>query len=215
MFRTCAFLCVVCSLILARGLYACNRLIVNAENRYGKLLAEDEDALNQIFALTDGRVYANEVPELYLRRFPEMDSSIFYKDELARCYKVTAVMDRQYDSACFINSGFMFTPISDKHAIYTNDVSVIRGLQEKGYHLTGYYNVEKSIDMVQIAKNNGLSYGLFGDVHLEGPDYSLLHGPYLSLYGGMYSVWYDLALDEDVKRKKSIDMTREKALGTV
>lgn len=202
----------ICVTTLLGVFSAANQRTMEASDMFEPTIREEADVLQQVLRLAEGTVYVNEVPELYHRYFPQLGRSIFYKDELARCYNITAIMDRAYDSDCFINSGFLFTPISEKHAIYTNDLGVIRGLEDLGVHLTGYYNIEKEVSLRQMAQINSLSYEDKEGLILSGSGKTMKNGPYLSLYSGLYSVWYDFALDDG---KSVSDMKEDELLGTL
>ena len=188
---------IFCLVTLAGAFIKADAVIHNGTVRYIDSIEKDEPVLREILAVADGKVYVHDVPQIYRNRFEGISTSVFDGDELARCYDTTVLMDRNYDSSCFINSGFLFIPVSDIHAVYTNDMSVIRGMENKGYHLTGYYSVEKEADLESLKNANGLSYNENG-LYLEGPEHSLIHGPYLSLYSGKYSVWYDLQIDKEI-----------------
>lgn len=201
-----------CTVLLFSIFYIVNERMEEAAPLYEPMIRDDTEAIQQVLELADGYVYVNEVPELYRKIIPELQISVFYKDELARNYNITAVMDRNHDSACFINSGFLFAPISERHAIYTNDMGVIRGLEAKGIHLTGYYNETKNVNLRQMAWINGLPYSAKSGVVLAGEDGSMKYGPYLSLYGGLYSVWYDFSLKDG---KNITDMKEDEILATL
>ena len=212
MFQRYTLIAVLCLGMMAGFIWKTEQVMDEGEDRYASMIHEESKILREIIDLAEGNIYVNEIPDLYQRQFPELRRSIFYKDELARHYNITAVMDIDYDSACFINSGFLFAPISEKHAIYTNDKSLIDRLSEKGVHLTGYYNVKKNIDLRKMAWTNGVQYGANDGIMLTGSENSMKYGPYLSLYSGIYSVWYELALNDE---KIVSDMKEDEQLGTL
>lgn len=193
-----------CIVALAGAFIKVDAVIHNGSVRYIDALKMDEPVLREILSVAEGKVYVHGIPQIYRNRFEGISTSVFDGDELARCYDTTVLMDKNYDSSCFVNSGFLFMPISEVHAVYTNDMSVIRGMEKKGYHLTGYYSVEKEANLEALRNDNELAYNGKG-LYLDGPEHSLIHGPYLSLYSGKYSVWYDLQIDKDI-----ISVLREK-----
>jgi len=186
----------VCVFLLVSGANWGNQVISQENQKLSKTVESDTKGLTDIFSLAEGKVYIDRVPELYRKAFPEVSTSVFKADDLARLYDTTVVMDINYDSNCFINSGFLFTPISEYSAIYTNDLSVVHGLQEKGYHVTGFYSHEKEVDLQLLAKENGLEYS-DGVIHLNGDEQSIRTGPHFSLYTGPYTIIYDLSAKED------------------
>lgn len=198
-------LSVLCLAVLL-GVYAkCDRMIDDAEEQYRALLDADLPAMETIIAAKTGRVCVDRLPELYRRRFGGVSSSVFAGDELARAENISVVMARSHDSKCFISRGFLYTEISDYHSIYTNDAAVIAALKQSGYQLRGYYNTEKSVDLKAEAEANALAYSEESGVRTEGPAHSLLHGPYLNLWKGKYTVRYVLQLPETSMPQNSAD----------
>ena len=214
-FRGAVFGGAVCLCALGGMAWQDETILREAAEEYEPIIREETEALEHILELAEGDVYVNSIPELYRRILPELKTSVFYKDELARCYNITAVMDRQYDSQCFINSGFLFAPISSRYAIYTNDQSLIQALQREKVHLTGYYNEEKFVNLQQMAWANGLRYDSENRITVDGPEASLRYGPYLSLYSGVYSVWFDLSLPDDIWAAKTEETKEDEFLGTL
>lgn len=186
-----ASLAVLFSLVQAGNSYI-NRSVSD----YSKWLKEDQKALQLITEAASGKVYIDSVPRIYQQKYPGISDTMFLGDELARFYSTSVIMDIKYDSNCFINSGFLFTPISSRHALYTNDTSVIDALKEQGYHLTGYYNTEKSVNLRYLARLNQIPYTNKTGLSLSGSKYALLHGPHISLYGGPYTATFKLKLTE-------------------
>lgn len=174
-----------------------DRMIRDAEEQYQKLLDADQSAMETIVAAKTGRVYVDQLPELYRRRFGAISSSVFAGDELARGKHVTAVMARDHDSKCFISRGFLYTEISDYHSVYTNDTAVITRLKQRGYQLRGYYNTERSVDLKSEAEANALTYSEESGLQTRGSAHSLIHGPYLNLLKGKYTVRYMLQMSKD------------------
>ena len=172
------------------------RVIDQGAKRYGSLIHEDKSAIQDVIAAAKGAIYAEPFPELYRRRYPEISSSIFTGEDLARLYDTTVITDIDLDSECFIKSGFLFTPISDHHAVYTNDLSVVNALKDKGYHFTGYYSIEKYIGLANLAWMNNVPYDN-GSLILEGENGSLERGPYIGLHNGNYMVSFDFHVDKN------------------
>ena len=141
-----------------------------------------------------GRLYVDRFPESYSKCGVPVSRSIFNGEDLARFDNVTFVADKELDSDCFINRGFLYLPFSEKSALYTNDESVINALKNNGYHLTGYCTNVFTIDLEEEAELNDLKIkdnGIILDTWLH----SLMYGPYVDLADGDYTATYSLKVD--------------------
>ena len=188
---------IACAVLAGGAALACGGLIGRADRDNAELLAAEAPALEAVTASADGRVYSDILPEVYRRRFGGISRSALSGEDLARLYGVTVVMDAGAECNPFFESGFLYTQISDAHAIYTNDVGAIDALRAAGYHLTGYYNNVKSADMQFQADINGLDRTADGGVALVGGARAMACGPYADLYDGSYTVRYDLRLSDE------------------
>lgn len=184
-----------------------NDLIDTSAPKCSRQIQADQDALRIITKFASGKVYINSIPAIYQKTFPKISNSLLQGEELARFYNTSVILEKSCDSPCFINSGFLFTPISARHALYTNDAAVISALKEKGYHLTGYYNVRKSVNLRSVGRINQLSYKEGDGLRLSGNDYALNKGPFVSLYSGPYTAEYELQLLEDTNTSSDINET--------
>ena len=192
----CGSLIIISTILTFGGMRWEDRVINQGNRKYSMIVSKDTEGLKDVFSLAEGKVYVDRAPEVYREAFPQISTSVFKGDDLARLYDSTVIMDIDYDSNCFINSGFLFTPISECSAIYTNDLSVIHGMQEKGYHVTGYYSVEKEINLKKLAQQNNLMYS-GAEIHLNGKEKAITNGPDVSLYSGPYTVTYELKSGKD------------------
>ena len=172
-------------------------LISKSVSKYSQQLEEDQTAIQLITGSASGKVYVDSFPCMYQKEVEGISNSLLLGDELARFYNTSVITDVKHDSNCFINSGFLFTPISRRYGLYTNDSNVISAMKDHGYHLTGYYNVKKTINLKSLARINQLTYTEEAGLSLSGNDQALKRGPYISLYSGPYTVDYTLHLSID------------------
>ena len=156
-------------------------------------LQSENTALELIMEAAEEKVYAGCIPAIYKRIFKEFSYSVISGEELARYQGTTVILDNEKDYQGFFKSGFLYTPISAEHAVYTADASVAQKLSEAGYHLTSYYSTGKRVNLRYAAKINKLPYSKKNALHLQGPAKSLVSGPYFDLFGGRYKV--DFTLD--------------------
>ena len=174
-----------------------NSYIAKSAPKFSKQITEEQDTLQMITKAASGKIYIDSIPRIYQQSVPELSNSLFLGDELARFYNTSVIMDIKYDSNCFINSGFLFTPLSSDHALYTNDTAVITALKEQGYHLTGYYSIEKNVSLRYLSQINQLPYSKDTGLFLSENDQFLKYGPNVSLYEGSYTAEYTLHLADD------------------
>lgn len=165
------------------------------------LLEEERSAIETVQS-AGGRLYAYGLPEIYNKAFGNVSTSLLDGEELARHRDTTIIFDKDIDSACFFNTGHLYTQISDEHALFTNDAKAIKALQDKGYHLTGYFPVRFTIDMAEEAADNDKTLQEDGSILLAGENEKLKKGPRTDLRGGFYTFSSELALPESDAGKK-------------
>ena len=197
----------LCAGVLAGGFIRADRAGAAALDAQADLLEADAPAMEIVTAAATGGVYSDVLPAAYARRFGGVAPSVFSGEELARYHGATALMPADGECNVFFHTGCLYTQISDAHALYTSDRAVIQALTDAGYHLTGYYNRVRDVDLAAEARLNGLAYDPEDGLRLEGFEGSLIYGPYYDLYDGKYTVRYDLKLTEDVPPDATIVCT--------
>ena len=172
------------------------RMMESGLHQYRKRLTADEAAMNVITSVKGSKVYVDKIPNIYGRKFPNIQRSILSGDDLARLKCATVVMDTNHDSPSFILQGYLYTEISDYHCIYTNDPGVIAALKSSGYNLTDYYAKEKEVNLPKLSKvNNQLICNEKDGLILLNKQYSIKHGPYYDLCQGNYIITLSLHMD--------------------
>ena len=153
-----------------------------------------------------GKIYVDRLGELYHRRYDGISRSLYDGEELARYKNTTVLVDKELDSPVFLNSGFLYSEISDSHALYTNDEGVINALKMAGYNVSEYCTAVYSLDMKDEAKAQGLDTNDIGDIVLGGKKRTFHAGtgdnPFkidqdrmINLYSGKYKWIYRLHID--------------------
>ena len=191
------FLLFLCILYAGRLFIASNQVISKGMIEQEKLIQSDQKALEVAIATASGKVYSDQYPAIYHRSFPEISYSVISGEDFSRLGRTTVLTDNSKELNTYIASGFLYSRISELHSIYTNDPSVILGLQNAGFHLTGYYNNTNEVDLKDSAQLNNLSYSQQNGLQLNGNRYSLIYGPYYDLYAGQYTVTYELELPKE------------------
>ena len=118
-------------------------IIKRAEKQYSNVLSSEEEGIRIIKSASKGKIFVDEYPSFYQLKFGGIDSSLFYGDKVIRADNTSVITDRNYEAKDLLDLGFLFTELSEEHALYTDDLSVIRALGDSGYHMTGYYSAEK------------------------------------------------------------------------
>ena len=183
-------------IVLAAGVVYANIIIGRGAEKNADMVASEKEAIEIVNSSKSGKFYVSDLPSIYNRTYGGVSTSLFNGEELGRYNNASVVMDVHTDSPCFFNTGFLYTPISDKHALFTNDRAVSEALQDAGYHLTAYYPVLTNVDMQDEAKRNNRDLNEDGSITLKGEKKKLRKGPRADLRAGRYTFTYDLAIDE-------------------
>ncbi len=188
---------VITIFVIIAGIVKGNRIIEGRGKAYQAVVDEEKTAITAVktgIKKSGGNFYADELPELYRRTYGGVTESIFKGDELASRETTTVLIDANYEADPLMKMGFLYTEISEKHALYSNDVDVIRELESVGYHMTGYFSRILTVDLMEEAEMNSLEMTTTGAIKVEGKAHSLIYGPYYDLRAGDYTVVYNLSL---------------------
>ncbi len=167
---------------------------------YVPTVESERRALEVAVGASSGKVFSGVLPALYSREIDGMACAAWFEDDLARLRGNTILMASNEERGPFIDNGFLYVPISDEHALYTGDRGVIEALREAGYAATGYYSSVRSVDLESAAASNGLAYSPERGLELKSDSEGMINGPWQDLYGGNYTVVWDLALPEGVQQ---------------
>ena len=150
-------------------------------------------------------------PALYRKRFPEIAYSVLYGKDLARGKNTTVLTEIDLDGGnTFSTQGFQYVPVSDAHAVYTNDEAVIASLTDAGYPVSPFFSMLRHVDLEQCAKDSYLVYepvlsGIYIDQTVEGFQSQNIWTNYNRLYGGSYEATFccRLLMPEETKPDES------------
>ena len=190
-------LCAVCGAGL--WLYS-GRVIDAAVEQNRTAIRADRKALETAVEASTGRVVSGILPAAYSREISGLTATAFFEDDLSRLHGATVLMPADAERGPFIDSGFLYVPVSDTHAIYTGDRAVIEALAGAGYPIKGYYSGVRTLNLEDAAANMGLSLDPDMGLLLEGSSGSMGQGPWQDLYGGQYKATWQLALPKGVKQ---------------
>lgn len=177
--------------------FSADRIIVstlaeqNADN-----LSDELPVLQLISDNSQEKIYADRLPALYKNKVSGVKYSYRHVNDLPFMKNVTLIVDSTADKYSFFYRGFLYMPISDKTAIYTNNPEVERLLQDNGYHLYGYNNYVNCVDLQYEAELNDIEFNDEEKIVLKDEKNLLNKGPYISLGAGKYTVSFELHMDE-------------------
>ncbi len=175
-----------------------DRVIAQATQANAAMVDADADVLN---CLSECGIHSDVMPEVYRRRFPNVRRSVLGGDDLARLEDAVVLMENQPEHRVFIDHGFKYLQISDKHALYVSDPKALDALKAGGYVASDYYSKAIEVDLEKLSKSNKLDW-VEGGLLLNGPKKSLTKGPNDDLFSGNYAVEYSLFLPEDAMDQK-------------
>ena len=182
-----------CAFCVVLGIAGMHSVFRKAETQAYPIMESDRKAIEVLQAEKDCRIFVADTPELYQRFCGRIERTTFPTEDLARFRHVAVLTDVNLDSRVFIERGFLFAEISDTHAVYTNSDTAAQRLKDAGFHVTGYYSREKSVNLGALAVLNQIPTLGNGSLLLS-TEHLLCDGPYLELFGSSYKVSFDLSL---------------------
>ena len=185
----------ICLVILAGIAARDSHIIKTASENHDLISEETAEAFQVMLSSAEGKVYTEELPEAVHKHFPGFSRSVLYGDDLARFQNVSVVVSLRDDRICFAKSGFLFTELSPELAVYSNDPSVIKAMEDAGHGWTDYDSAVRTVDLQRLAGFNGLVLSEEGGIILEAGE-RLRRGPYQDLYAGTYEVSLFLHIDD-------------------
>lgn len=182
-----AIICLLASIALiivsAFGISNIQTVLNDSYEAYVPVFEQEADVLNTVISSKTGNLYSSEIPEYYQRYFSTIAYDLNEDEELVQYTNATIIVDSSLDSNILSNAGYKWLQISDNHAIYTNDSSVIDALTNAGYQLNDCYAKEIGINLADEAEMNGISLTEEGFYPIN-VNSSFVIGPNISLHNG-------------------------------
>ncbi|WP_026491185.1 RHS repeat protein [Butyrivibrio sp. XPD2002] len=154
--------------IIGGGVFA-NSFVAKVQGAVTERVAAEREFIEELRESTEGRLYVDTFPVVYDRALGDISNTVLCSRGLVVYDDTTIIADKSLDSHMFSSRGFLYAPISEWDAIYTNDEAVIRALDEKGVRLYGYNPEVKTLD--------------------------ILKGNRAFIYPGKYEVSYDISIE--------------------
>ena len=212
-FLVCAF-SLACSAVYAGHVF--NKSLKSEE--FKELFQSERPVMELITGAAKEKVYAGTLPVLYKKQFPSIFYSYFSGEELARNLGSTVIVDCDNEYACLLKCGFLYSRISEGHAVYTGDRAVVKALTDAGFPVTSFYSTARSVNLRYEARLNGLPISEQKGLRLKGAEseeglqkeitseeeteekaldgISMQLGPYLDLYSGRYTLTLHLSVSK-------------------
>ena len=186
----------LCCGVAAGACATVNGAIDRAAEESTPILEADSAAMEIVMDSARNPVYSDVLPVVYQRRFDGIRNTALPLEDLSRHAGCTVLTTADAERNVFFQRGFMYAQISDAHAVYTADPSVIEALSAAGYGPSDCFNTVRHVDMDAVAALNELNYEESSGALLDGPGHSLASGAPMDLFDGLYTATYSLRLPE-------------------
>ncbi len=143
-----------------------------------------------------GDIYNDTFPSFYDARIGGIKGTLFSGASLGATRDVTVIVDRSEEAQRMLDMGFLYTPISEQDAVYTNDQGVINALKDMGYNPRGYYTEKIIVDLVGNADETVLKQD-DGGIEIGTIDEPVVIGSVDAFYPGEKSASYKLKISND------------------
>ena len=191
-------ICFICIMFIFLG----SKIMLHREQqRWSNQLDADRKAIEAVHEAAKCDLYVMVVPEFYKKEFTGVRSAFLPLDDYSRLRNVAVILDSDVDSNVLTSRGFLYTEISESHAIYTNSETAVSNLQDAGFHLTGFYSRNKAINMFPLRE----TYGAGGDDNsavIVTDKNPVKTGPGLTLFDNNYHVNLTLSFDSAIDEEK-------------
>ena len=117
-----------------------NGIITAEERKLNSTIREESKILQMIMTNVNGHVYEDRYPWIYQKYEKNIKASVFSGESIIPEDSITLMTSGNDCLDGLLQKGFLFTYLSEDHALYTNDMRLIRALEDYGSHLTAYYH---------------------------------------------------------------------------
>ena len=173
-----------------------NYLIGSKSSEETVKLENDTEVMTIAAESSSGKVYSDVLPLLYSESFDGVSNSSGSGNEFSQLDNISVLMSGNHQE--MFDEGFWCTAVSGDRALYTNDESVKDALEEAGYTFYNHYPNKLKVNLSDLAAMNGLEVTEKGYIRLSDESTSVLHGPYITLEDGNYSVKFTVRKNSDV-----------------
>lgn len=122
------------------GILSVNRQLNRLTAQNIEKLESERLAVETVQQAEDCRLLVDGPEEVYRRAFGGVAHTLYHGDNLTAESNVAYITGVENNYQELIRKGYLYTEISEEHALYTNSADAAAALQAAGYHLTGYYS---------------------------------------------------------------------------
>lgn len=136
------------------------------------------------------KICVDDIPELYERAAGGITNPVLTGASLASQSDIVLLTNIEHDRYTLTDSGFLFGELSEQQGIYVKSEEAAKAIENFGIPLQDHYRVRKAVDLDAMAGFNDLEFGVDGGLMIRGPEHSLIHGPWVTVYRGRILVEY-------------------------
>ena len=192
----------ICCAVIAMNTISGNNTMHFFASDLQAMADADAPAIETILSAKTGNLCADPYPAFYRKHFPGISPSVLYGKDLARFENTTVITSIDLDGGnTFQTQGFQYAPISEMHAVYSNDEAVIASLSNAGYPVSPFFNRRFHVDLEACARDSYLVYepsfaAIVIDQFSKVEEQRSTHiwTNYNLLYGGTYEVTFTCRL---------------------
>lgn len=149
-----------------------------------------------------GDIYNDTFPLFYDARIGGIKGTLFSGASLGATRDVTVIVDRTEEAQRMLDMGFLYTPISEQDAVYTNDQGVISTLKDLGYNPKGYYTERTIVDFTGNTDENILKQD-DGGIEIGSIDRPVVIGSVDAFYPGEKSAAFKLKINNNSEKEEN------------
>lgn len=121
-----------------------------------------------------GQIYSDIYPLMYKETFGNIQGTLFSGSSIAPIRNTTVIVSKDREQYLLSKAGFLYLPISDSDAIYTNDEEVIKALNQNGYNLTGYNTEVRETRIIRSSDEKVHTYEPLEDTVVYSGEYDAI-----------------------------------------
>ena len=164
---------VIAALVIG-GLWVKN-VIANGESRYRQTLEESASVFEVLQSgASDGkfRIFVDDIPELYQKKYGKgiISDHVYTEEGLCEEDEAVIITKRENELNVLIQTGFLYTELSDKQGLYTNSEEAAALLSEHGVNLAAVYTSKKQVDISKFESQSKRVLTDDGAIIIDGND---------------------------------------------
>lgn len=170
-------------------------VIREGRDEWQRLVASDRPIVEELLQKgSSTKLYVDHFPEIYKREFHRVSDKVIAAEGLAVKKDTTLIAEDGEELWILMAAGYEYGELASGHAVYTNSDEHKSLLEDAGIAVEDYYYKKRNWNLQALAGWNGLKLDDAGGILLSGQANSLLHGPGITVYGGVFRVEFKIRL---------------------